>query len=156
VVACSGVVVTMALAALIIAGAILARHKAESAADLAAISAAEQLGRSADPCHAADHIASDNGATLTGCSVALSPDGRSGTVTVLVRTRITLPLAGFRSLSAQARAGRARLSAASAGFTPAVARWLRLSGVEHAAPGNGGNRQGLRGQSWTLTSPRPS
>jgi secretion/DNA translocation related TadE-like protein len=86
--------------------AVLARHRAESAADLAALAAAGQIGVGTAPCAAAATIAAANAATLVSCMPSLSADGRSGSVIVLVRVQAHLPMVGYRSIQAQARAGR--------------------------------------------------
>jgi secretion/DNA translocation related TadE-like protein len=86
--------------------AVLARHRAESAADLAALAAAGQIGVSPRECPAASRVAALDGARLVRCRVALGPDGRSGTVDVVVSETVELPLAGIRRISAAARAGR--------------------------------------------------
>lgn len=86
--------------------AVLARHRAESAADLAALAAAGRIGVGADGCDAARAIATANGATLSRCSLDLAPDGRSGTVDVRVAASVSLPVVGARTVTARARAGR--------------------------------------------------
>jgi len=91
--------------------AVLARHRAQSAADLAALAAAAQIGVSPDPCRLAAPIAAANRAQLVSCQPTLDPDGRSGTVRVLVRISVHLPLtaaAGTQTVRAAARAGRLR------------------------------------------------
>ena len=86
--------------------AVLARHRAESAADLAALAAAGRIGLSDDSCARAAGIAVRNGARVTSCRVALAADGRSGTVRVVVAVRAQLPGFGTRLVTASARAGR--------------------------------------------------
>ena len=86
--------------------AVLARHRLERAADLAALAAAQQIGRTGQPCVAASRIATANAATLASCAARLDPSGRSGTVTVVLRGTVTVPLAGTRTLTARSRAGR--------------------------------------------------
>jgi secretion/DNA translocation related TadE-like protein len=91
--------------------AVLARHRAESAADLAALAAAGRIGVGADYCAAARAIASADGAVLGRCVPALDAGGRSGTVIVRVRASVRLPVVGTRTVSATARAGRLRTGA---------------------------------------------
>ncbi len=83
-----------------VGGAVVARHGAQSAADLAALAAAAALSQGHDACVAAEHVASGNGARLGECTV----EGR----TVLVRAAVGLPLAGMPGpgeAAAVARAG---------------------------------------------------
>ena len=89
--------------------AVAARHRTESAADLAALAAADGIGRddsSSRICGRAARIAMFNGAALASCVVVLSPDGRSGTVAVSVDARVRLVILGRTRVSARARAGR--------------------------------------------------
>ncbi|WP_238421705.1 Rv3654c family TadE-like protein [Gordonia sp. 'Campus'] len=85
-----------------VGGAVLARHRAQSAADLAALAAAiEHAGGGADPCRNARDLAGMQRppAELVGCRI----DGEDVVVTV----RIPVDLGGFgiRAATAQARAG---------------------------------------------------
>ncbi|WP_439031396.1 Rv3654c family TadE-like protein [Gordonia terrae] len=85
-----------------IGGAVLARHRAQSAADLAALAAAvEHVGGGADPCRSARDLAGKQQppADLVECRT----DGDDVVVTV----RIPVDLGGFgiRAATAQARAG---------------------------------------------------
>ena len=96
--------------------AVLARHRAESAADLAALAAAGRIGIAADSCMCAGRIATADGAVLDQCRTDLAPDGRSGRVTVRVRASVRLPVVGSRTITASARAGR--LIAGGSGPTP--------------------------------------
>jgi secretion/DNA translocation related TadE-like protein len=86
--------------------AVLARHRAESAADLAALAAAGRIGVGADECAAARAIAAANGAAISRCSLELAADGRSGTVDVRVSASASLPVVGARTVTASARASR--------------------------------------------------
>jgi secretion/DNA translocation related TadE-like protein len=86
--------------------AVLARHRAEGAADLAALAGAGRIGVGDDECDAAGRLAAANGAELRRCSVVLAPDGRSGRVSVLVATDVRLPWGGARTVTASAVAGR--------------------------------------------------
>ena len=96
----------VAAAAVLRECAVLARHRAEGAADLAALAGAERIGVGGEPCSAARVTAADNGAHLVSCRVRLAADGRSGTVSVEVRYDVRLPVVGSRAASAAARAGR--------------------------------------------------
>lgn len=88
------------------ASAVLARHRAETAADLAALAAATRIGTGTDPCAAARGIAAANGARLVACHAALAADGRAGTVDVRAQVTIRLPVVGSRQAAATARGGR--------------------------------------------------
>lgn len=90
--------------------AVLARHRAESAADLAALAAAARIGFGGAPCAAAGAIAVANGAVLRSCAAAVSADGRTGQVLVRVGLSVRLPGVGAREVVASARAGRGELS----------------------------------------------
>lgn len=102
------VFMAMALVATLRSLAVLARHRAESAADLAALAAAGRIGVAADVCAAAERTAAANRARVVGCAPSLAPDGRSGSVTVRVRLHVVLPVIGGRDVTASARAGRGR------------------------------------------------
>lgn len=106
VVACCALLLAVALAGTLRTGAVLARHRAESAADLAALAAAGQIGVSPDGCPAASRIATAYGASLLRCESSLAPGGRSGTVIVSLSMRVRLPVVGSRRVVASARAGR--------------------------------------------------
>jgi secretion/DNA translocation related TadE-like protein len=86
--------------------AVVARHRAESAADLAALAAAGQIGVSQDICLAAARVAAANGASVERCAPSLAPGGRGGTVTVWLSLPVRLPIVGSRQVAASARAGR--------------------------------------------------
>ena len=86
--------------------AVLTRHRADAAADLAALAAADRIGVGGDPCSAARNIAGDNHAVLTGCTPDVASDGRSGTVRVTVRVRAEFPVVGDVETTSTARAGR--------------------------------------------------
>jgi secretion/DNA translocation related TadE-like protein len=106
VLSCSALLLLVASVGVLRAAAIVARHRAESAADLAALAAAGRIGVTDSICPAAAAVAARNGATLRSCTPALAPDGRSGTVTTRVALRVSLPLVGTREVIASARAGR--------------------------------------------------
>lgn len=88
------------------ATAVLARHRAEAAADLAALAAAGRIGFGTDACAAARAVAADNHATLARCRLGLDVDGRSGIVDVTITLGVHLPGVGTRRVVATARAGR--------------------------------------------------
>lgn len=106
VVACCALVVLLGGVLSLRSVAVLARHRAETAADLAALAGAGRIGIGTDICAAARRVAARNGGRLRRCSVQLAPDGRSGTVTTTVLLRVRLPLVGAGSVSASARAAR--------------------------------------------------
>lgn len=81
-----------------------ARHKADAAADFAALAAAVVLmAGSADPCGQAAVTANANGAELQSCAV----NGES--VSVAVTVRVALARWGIGTAQARARAGPADL-----------------------------------------------
>ena len=106
VLACGAVLMVFAIAIAARTCAVFARHRAEVAADLAALAAAGRIGVGGDPCASAAAIAARNRARLASCAVALDPGGRSGTVRIQVVEHVGLPLVGVRDVSASARAGR--------------------------------------------------
>lgn len=108
-----GLVVAVAMVAVIAAAAVLARHRAERAADLGALAAAQQIGRDAEPCRAARRVVTENRAVVRSCATSLDPSGRSGSVAVVVTEVVRFPVAGSRTVAARARA--ARLPASGAG-----------------------------------------
>jgi len=125
VLATSALVLLIAVALQARALAVLARHRVETAADLAALAAAQQLGTSGVPCAAASRVAAAGGARLTSCSVAYAADGRSGIVRVQVAATVRLLFAGIETVAASARAGRGPPTTATA----ASGGWARLSDV---------------------------
>lgn len=101
VLALAGALAVVALAAVLVGGAVVARHRAGSAADLAALAAA---GRAvlADPgaCAVAEEVAAANGAVLERCTV------RAGAVVeVEVAVPFRLGPLGRRDAAGRARAG---------------------------------------------------
>ncbi|MFF5209990.1 Rv3654c family TadE-like protein [Streptosporangium sp. NPDC000396] len=88
--------------AIMVAGTVrVARHRAQSAADLSALAAARLAF--ADPnrgCVEASSLAEGNKAKLTRCSI----DG-DGIAEVQVAVELSLPVAGSRTIIANARAG---------------------------------------------------
>src|SRR4029077_7655536 len=80
------VVVLAALVVTVRTEAVLARHQADTAADLAALAGAARIGVAAPGqiCPGAATVARRNGAGLVSCRVRLDAAGRTGTVTVTV------------------------------------------------------------------------
>ncbi|MGI8665297.1 MAG: Rv3654c family TadE-like protein, partial [Jatrophihabitans sp.] len=102
----AAMVVAMTQLAVARGSAVLARHRLERAADLSALAAATEIGRSGQPCLAAGRVAAENGAQLVTCLLRLDPSGRSGTVAVSLSRSVTLPLAGNHLVVAGGHAGR--------------------------------------------------
>ena len=113
----SGSVVVLAVAAVAVGAllvvsalgaAVVARHRAESAADLAALAGADVvLGRApGDPCGRAAGVVAAHGAAVGGCAVAAD-----GSVTVTATVALPGAFAGLGSARARARAGQATGSA---------------------------------------------
>lgn len=117
---CVLLVGTVLVVTLVRAVAVLARHRAESAADLAALAAATRIGTSGPPCAAAADLAARNGARLVSCRLRVDPDGRAGTVVVRVSAAATLPVVGAREVTASARAGRLPASSGAVAARRAV------------------------------------
>ncbi len=132
---CGAVVLAVAMLVLVRSLAVLARHRAETAADLAALAAAGRIGVGGDPCLAARAVARADDAELRSCVVSLDAGGRSGTVRIEVRARARLPVVGVREAAARARA--ARLPGPSAGPSPSPhrAQSCRCPGLWHADAG---------------------
>ena len=115
VLACCALVMLVGFLGVARTQAVLARHRADAAADLAALAGAGRIGVGGDVCGVASALAAANGAAVGSCAVRLAADGRSGTVRVQVAITVHLPIAGTRTVIASARAGRAQVSRASAG-----------------------------------------
>jgi secretion/DNA translocation related TadE-like protein len=98
--------------------AVLARHRAEAAADLAALAGAARIGFADDACPAAAAVAARNRARLSYCRLRLAPDGRSGTVEVRVLVPVRLPWTGAATAEASARAGRLPTASADVSVPP--------------------------------------
>lgn len=100
-VACLGLLVLVAAALGVVTAMVHAQRRAQSAADLGALAAAQALARGADGCAVGGRVAGANGAALTSCQVA----GRE--------VRLSVEVAGPRwlgqtaDLTAEARAGPA-------------------------------------------------
>jgi secretion/DNA translocation related TadE-like protein len=102
----SAVLIAAALVVATRGGAVLARHRAESAADAAALAAAAQIGVGPDPCQAAGRLAAANHARISRCTLHLAGDQRSGQVEVSVRLGIHLLILGQTTVEARAWAQR--------------------------------------------------
>lgn len=103
VLAATGAVLSVLVAALAVAGALRAAHSARDAADLAALGAAQESVLGASParaCKVAAVIATRNGARLTACTV-------TGASVVTVATEAAVPLR-LSGLSPSVLGGRAR------------------------------------------------
>ena len=95
------VLLTFVVGALMIASAVLASHRAHSAADLAALAAAGDLVRTQDEgaaCSAGRSLALRNGATMTDCQAG--PD-----LSVEVSVQVASSMPGVGTASAKSRAG---------------------------------------------------
>ncbi|WP_156971385.1 Rv3654c family TadE-like protein [Knoellia sinensis] len=104
VLAATGVLVSGAVAGLLVGSAAAAAHYARTAADLAALAAAGALqAGEVDPCARAGAVARDNGADLVHCSL-----GVGETVTVGARRAVALGWPGIPDHAvASAKAGPA-------------------------------------------------
>ena len=87
-------------AALLYGGAVSARHRVETAADLAALAAAGEVPEGpAAACVRAAAVAARNGGSLRGCRIA------GGDVEVVVSRPVSFGRLGVRTATARARAG---------------------------------------------------
>lgn len=90
--------------------AVIARHRAEAAADLAALAAAQGIGVDStvdQMCQRAARIAKANGADLGQCTVRLEVSARTGSVQI--STSVAVRIAGLGEQRAHAHAQAARL-----------------------------------------------
>jgi secretion/DNA translocation related TadE-like protein len=97
------VVLTLAVAAIGLTAAVSARHRAESAADLAALAGAAAVRDGGDGCRAAARVATANRATVARCLV-----GDDLSITVVVAVPLPQPLRRWSAaddVRAEARAG---------------------------------------------------
>lgn len=100
--ACSGLVALIGATLLIshVGAVVVARHRAQTAADMAALAAASALMQGADAaCAEADEVAWRMGTRIRFCAAA------EWDVTVTVETDVPIGLYGDRSVRAIARAG---------------------------------------------------
>jgi secretion/DNA translocation related TadE-like protein len=100
-IACLGLLVLVAAALGVVSAMVHAHRRAQSAADLGALAAAQALAAGADGCSAGGRIVTANGATLTSCQVS----GREVRLAVEVGGPRWLGHRG--DLAAEARAGPA-------------------------------------------------
>lgn len=113
-VACLGLLVLLAAAFGVVAGMVHAHRRAQSAADLGALAAAQAVAAGSDGCAAGGRVAEANHAAVTSCQVT----GRE----VRLRVEVAGPhwLGQTADLTAEARAGPARSGPARPG--PAAQR----------------------------------
>lgn len=103
VLALSGVLAMIGIAAVLVGTAIVARHRATGAADLAALAAAGRaVTGHADGCARAEAVAAANSAELTTCTISADAVAQ-----VEVSVPVRLGRIGLHSASARARAGPA-------------------------------------------------
>ena len=98
------VVLALGLAAAALGDAVVARHQAESVADLAAVAGASAAERGGDGCSAAAAYAGSAGGRLLACRL---DEGGTLDVTVGLPTGPVLARFGLPTVSARARAGPA-------------------------------------------------
>lgn len=109
VVAGGALVLLVALFAIARGSAVVARERAESTADLAALAAANGIGvdpSMAEMCGRGTVIAAANHARVDRCTVTLGADGRTGTVDLTVSVVVRLAVVGNTRVRATSRAGR--------------------------------------------------
>lgn len=96
----AGLICFSCSAALLYGSAVAGRHRVETAADLAALAAAEEVpyGR-AVACGRAATVAAGNGGLLRGCRIA------GGDIEIVVSRPVSLGRLGVRTATARARAG---------------------------------------------------
>ncbi|WP_268248592.1 Rv3654c family TadE-like protein [Actinomadura welshii] len=101
VLAFAAVIWVVAIAAVAVGGVRGARHRADAAADLAALAGAARLAEGArGPCASAGRIAVESGARLAGCEV------QGDVVEVSVRVDVVVPMGlGAVKVLSRARAG---------------------------------------------------
>ena len=99
-VAMMAVLLTIAVGGTLVGSAVIGRHRAQSAADLAALAAATRIGSGPQSaCAWATSVATANHARLTGCSL------EELDVVVTVEVAVALGRLGVRPALAAARAG---------------------------------------------------
>jgi secretion/DNA translocation related TadE-like protein len=112
--ALSGVLATVGVAAVLVGAAVVARHRATAAADLSALAAAGRaVTGDADACASAADVARANAAELTGCTV-----GPDAVVEVRVSVPVRLAGLGVHRANARARAGPVAPDTASGSVLP--------------------------------------
>lgn len=105
-----GAVVLVAVAGVQLAAVVQLRHRAQTAADLAAVAGAQSIGNdSAHACVVAAAVVTVNQAVLRSCVPTIDADGRTGSIRVEVSVR------GGRWVAvARAHAGRLAVRAMTA------------------------------------------
>jgi secretion/DNA translocation related TadE-like protein len=99
-VAMMAVLLAITLGGSVVGSAVIARHRAQAAADLAALAAAGRIASGPQSaCAWATSVAKANGAKATGCTV------EELDVVVTVEVAVALSRIGMASASAAARAG---------------------------------------------------
>jgi secretion/DNA translocation related TadE-like protein len=94
------VLLVLSVAGTVVGSAVIARHRAQGAADLAALAAAGRLASGSQAaCASADALARSADATVSSCSV------QDLDVIVAVEVRVALGRWGLQAARAQARAG---------------------------------------------------
>ena len=83
-------VASLLLAVAAVASLVVARHEAQVAADLAAVSGAWEVAKGRDACTKAEEVAALNGAELDSCDI----EGRDVEVTARLRGRSAIARAG--------------------------------------------------------------
>jgi secretion/DNA translocation related TadE-like protein len=98
------VVISLAVAVMILGGYVVAVHRARTAADLAALSGAAEFARGGEPCPVARRAAVENQAKLVSCDQV--GDQLDFVITARVRVAIGQTVPGLpRSVEAVAYAG---------------------------------------------------
>ena len=114
-------VLLVALFAIARGSAVVARERAESAADLASLAVAGGIGVDASTvlmCARGRAVAAANDARVDRCTVTLGADGRTGTVDVTVSVVVRLAVVGSARVGATSRAGRLSWNRAAVGVPP--------------------------------------
>lgn len=111
VLAWTGATTTMVAALALLGSGLLSQARAETAADLASLAAADALAVAAPaPCTVAAEVASRNGARLTDCTI----QGQD------VLLRVTVDAAPLPPLGARSRAGPGPVTEGETGADPAA------------------------------------
>ena len=127
-----GVLVLLLGLGLQVGAATLARHRAETAADLGALAGAREAVRGRDvACARADAVVAGNGARLVACSV------EGWTVTVVTATSCACVPSVSGDAAGRARAGPVAGARSPSGLPPVTRgnRWVAGPGRAEAGPG---------------------
>jgi secretion/DNA translocation related TadE-like protein len=95
-----GVLAVIGMAAVLVGAAVVARHRATAAADLAALAGAVRAVEGVDGCRTAARVAAANAAELTACT-----QSTDAVVDVEVSVPVRLGRFGVLTAGARARAG---------------------------------------------------